>query len=102
MLDRLAHWLAGRRWSGCLAAIAGFLLWRSRRRRVCARNAYEIARARLDLLLLAATPRSEEEIEAFFVEISAIIRRYLEDRFELRAPELTTEEFLAWPAAPEP
>lgn len=28
------------------------------------------------------------------MEISAIIRRYLEDRFELRAPELTTEEFL--------
>ncbi len=34
-------------------------------------------------------------IESFFVAISAIVRRYLEDRFDLRAPELTTEEFLA-------
>ncbi|MFN2376305.1 MAG: hypothetical protein ABR538_07190, partial [Candidatus Binatia bacterium] len=39
-------------------------------------------------------PNSEDEIDVFFVELSAIIRRYLEDRFELRAPELTTEEFL--------
>ena len=34
------------------------------------------------------------ESEPFFVELSAIVRRYLEDRFGLRAPELTTEEFL--------
>ena len=29
-----------------------------------------------------------------FVDLSGIVRRYLEDRFELRSPELTTEEFL--------
>ena len=34
-------------------------------------------------------------MERFFVKISAIVRRYLEDRFDLHAPELTTEEFLA-------
>lgn len=32
--------------------------------------------------------------EPFFVELSGIFRIYLEDRFRLRAPELTTEEFL--------
>jgi hypothetical protein len=31
---------------------------------------------------------------AYFVELSSIVRRYLEDGFRLRAPEMTTEEFL--------
>lgn len=34
------------------------------------------------------------KIEPFYVELSAIVRRYLEDRFSLRAPERTTEEFI--------
>ena len=34
------------------------------------------------------------EVEAFYVELSTIVRRYLEDRFNLRAPERTTEEFI--------
>ena len=33
-------------------------------------------------------------IEPFYVELSAIVRRYLEARFGLRAPERTTEEFI--------
>jgi hypothetical protein len=32
--------------------------------------------------------------EPFYVELSSIIRRYLENRFGLRAPERTTEEFI--------
>jgi hypothetical protein len=35
-----------------------------------------------------------EEVEPFFVELSLIVRRYIEDRFRLRAPEQTTEEFI--------
>ncbi len=89
-----AWWLAG-----SLAALLGLaalvVLWQRRHRRVQRRNAYEIARARLDRLLSRGTPQDEQAREKFFVEISAIIRRYLEDRFDLRAPELTTEEFLA-------
>ncbi|MBN1418840.1 MAG: hypothetical protein JXP34_08690 [Planctomycetes bacterium] len=34
------------------------------------------------------------EIEAFFVALSTILRTYIEDRFSVRAPERTTEEFL--------
>ena len=34
------------------------------------------------------------QIEPFYVELSAIVRRYLEGRFGLRAPERTTEEFI--------
>jgi hypothetical protein len=31
----------------------------------------------------------------YYVELSFIIRRYIEDRFDVRAPEMTTEEFLS-------
>ena len=65
--------------------------WRRRARR---RTAYEIARARLDRLVVRPEPGSPEEIDAFFVELSSVVRNYLEARFELRSPELTTEEFL--------
>jgi hypothetical protein len=33
-------------------------------------------------------------VEPFYVELSSIVRRYLEGRFGLRAPERTTEEFM--------
>jgi len=35
-----------------------------------------------------------EELKAFYVALSAIVRRYMEERFAIRAPEMTTEEFL--------
>ncbi len=72
-------------------AVRAYLGWRRRVRR---RSAYDIASARLNRLLARPRPTAEQ-IDAFYVELSAIVRRYLEDRFELRAPELTTEEFLA-------
>ena len=76
--------------AGPLAA-KGLTAWRRRARR---RSAYEIAKARLERLL--AQPRPDaEQVDAFYVELSGVVRRYLEDRFDLRAPELTTEEFLA-------
>jgi hypothetical protein len=34
------------------------------------------------------------EFEVFFVRVSAILRRYIERRFALHAPEMTTEEFI--------
>lgn len=33
-------------------------------------------------------------MDPFFVTLSDIVRRYLENRFALRSPELTTQEFL--------
>jgi hypothetical protein len=35
------------------------------------------------------------DIKQFYLKLSAIIRRYIENRFGLRAPEQTTEEFLS-------
>jgi len=91
-LERARPWI-GAALLGVAAAIAAIaLLARSGRRR-SRRSAYEIALARLRQLqrLPRVTP---QEIDLFFVELSAVVRRYLEDRYEIRAPESTTEEFL--------
>jgi hypothetical protein len=39
-------------------------------------------------------PRTREEVPAFTVDVSSVLRTYVERRFGLRAPESTTEEFL--------
>ena len=91
---RLWPWLVG---IVVAAALAAAWLWRrfqAARAQVRRRSAWEVARARLDALSSRARPAAADEVDRFFVELSALIRRYLEDRFELRAPELTTEEFL--------
>ncbi len=72
------------------------LLWRaarSRRRVLQQKSAYEDAVSHLRRLEDKGAPDSEGA-DSWFVELSAIVRRYLEGRYEIRAPELTTEEFL--------
>jgi len=66
---------------------------RARRRGAAQRSAYDEAVAHLASLADRGAPAAERA-DAWFVELSAIVRRYLEQRFEIRAPELTTEEFL--------
>ena len=56
-------------------------------------SAYDVAMARLVKLEDRGLP-SAENLDDWYVELSSIIRHYLEDRYSLRAPELTTEEFL--------
>jgi hypothetical protein len=70
--------------------------WLKWREQVDQRSAYEIARAELDALLAGGDPNPDrpEKIDAFFVNLSSIVRNYLERRFQLRSPELTTERFL--------
>lgn len=84
-------------WLALAAAILGlglaFRWWRDRasaRRRL---SAYDIAAGRLDGLEARGFP-SADEADEWYVELSSIVRRYLEDRHGVRAPELTTEEFL--------
>lgn len=67
--------------------------WLTAGRRSRQRSAYDLAAARLQRLL-KRPPLQPDQVDVFFVELSAIVRWYLENRFELRAPELTTEEFL--------
>jgi uncharacterized membrane protein len=35
------------------------------------------------------------KVREYYFELSDIVRHYIEDRFQLKAPEMTTEEFLA-------
>ena len=65
------------------------------------KSAYEDAIAKLRSLESRGAPATEGA-DAWFVELSAVVRDYVEGRYGLRAPELTTEEFLYiaahWPA----
>ncbi len=91
---RIPIWIA--LMGGIILLVGLPLVWRSwQRHRIGRRrrSAYDIANSRLSKLRARPKP-VEEEISGFFVELSDIVRRYLEDRFNLHAPELTTEEFL--------
>jgi len=57
------------------------------------RPAHEIAYARLRVLV-AEDLVEAGRIKEFYERISGILRHYIEDRFDLHAPERTTEEFL--------
>ena len=76
-----------------LAAVIIVLIGRRMRSRTRHKTPYEVAVARLDALEAAPRPGAGA-MDGFFVELSDIVRHYLEDRFGLHAPELTTEEFL--------
>ncbi len=76
-----------------LGVIGGLLLVRRRRRTEVKISPYERASLALAELERQGLPQGEE-LDAWYVRLSGIVRRYLEDRFALRAPELTTEEFL--------
>jgi hypothetical protein len=88
-------WIAGGG-SALLVFIASLFVVRATRRRRAAfarASAYDTAMAALAALEARGAPGADDA-DAWFVELSAIVRRYLEGRFGVRAPELTTEEFL--------
>jgi Domain of unknown function (DUF4381) len=79
------------------AIVLGLLAWRRRRGRAPAvrpQPAHLLALAELDRLQQAALG-GEERVEAFYVRLSAILRRYLGWRYGLRALMQTTDEFVA-------
>ncbi len=78
-----------------LGAIAAFWFLRRMRGDKQQQSAYAVALGRLTALEAKPRPQSDAAaMDGFFVELSGIVRRYVEDRFGLHAPELTTEEFL--------
>lgn len=85
-----------------LAAVAvlGTLVYAWRRSRgrkpIVAPSAppWELAKERLALLARRQLPQ-QGKYDAFFVDLSAILRYYIEGRFQLHAPERTTPEFLS-------
>lgn len=81
-----------------LAAAAPFAAraWAQRRALGRRRTAYQVARSELDALLYGPRPSPDDPaaVDAFYVRLSGIVRRYLEGRFGLHSPEQTTDEFL--------
>ncbi|MEM7218745.1 MAG: hypothetical protein AAF515_10290 [Pseudomonadota bacterium] len=90
----------GVRWllvMGALVAVAaGLFIFARLRSRATVReqaSAYDRARGRLQTLASGGLPEGDAA-DGWYVELSDIMRRYIEERFQVRAPELTTEEFL--------
>jgi len=87
------EWLGASLFILGLGGFFGFRAWQNWSLKAAVRSAWEVANSELDLLLANPLPQGER-VSEFFVQLSGIIRRYLENRFALRSPELTTERFL--------
>jgi hypothetical protein len=72
--------------SGTVLLLRG---WRQRRKIAAKKSAYDEAIGRLRSLESRGAPDAESA-DSWFVELSAIVRGYLEHRYDIRAPELTT------------
>lgn len=94
----LRPWLLG---TAAIVFLVAVLWWWRRRPRAARRASDETplpphVLALRALARLRSAPRATAgEVDAFYVEVSRILRLYLEQRFGLHAPERTTEEFLA-------
>ncbi len=87
-------WLGGL--VGLLSLAGGAAVFWLRRSKEQTLSPFEIASNRLATLKQdRELPTPRLSTEDFFVEISATIREYVEARFSIKAPELTTDEFLA-------
>lgn len=78
------------------ALLAGLIWWRRRKRleeAVPPPAPHEVAYGEL-AKLLASGLLEKGEAKLFYLRLSNVLRHYIEDRFGLRAPEQTTEEFL--------
>ena len=91
-------------WSGgilavfILAGIVTFIVIRKRRLAAGARavretQPHEIAFSELEALVNEHLIE-KNEVKVFYQRITDIFRRYIENRFGIKAPELTTEEFM--------
>jgi len=80
----------------CVAGVFALVLWRKRRNgkeTVTCQSAHEIAFEALQALL-SENLVEKGEVKLFYMRLSNVLRHYIENRFSLRAPERTTEEFL--------
>lgn len=71
----------------------GIAWWQKRQAEHARKTAFDRALERLATLEQQGLP-SGDAVDGWYVELSDIVRRYIEDQYGLRAPELTSEEFL--------
>jgi hypothetical protein len=80
-----------------IAALVFFLIKRRKKIKEAPaplRPAHEIAYEALKVLMKTDYP-GKGKVQEYYFELSNIVRHYIENRFYLKAPEMTTEEFLA-------
>ena len=80
------------------AALAGWALWRRKRKSSPAEAAGPVpahvtAYEELSGLKSMDLP-GQGKVKEYYIRLSEIVRHYIESRFSYRAPEMTTEEFL--------
>ena len=81
-----------------IAGIIVFLFIRKRKPMIktvpeIRKTSWEVALNRIELLERGSW-LSRGEFKMFYFELSDIVRQYIENRFSIKAPEMTTEEFL--------
>ena len=82
---------------GALALLIALAVWMRMRRKpeaAAVKMPWDIAKERLALLAARHLPQQGKH-DAYYVDLSSILRYYIEARFALHAPERTTPEFLA-------
>lgn len=85
------------------AALLGFIAWRIARYKPRPRPLSPERWALQELERIAALKLAEQgHAERFHTLVSDVIRRYLEARYDLRAPKQTTQEFLRGLPEPSP
>ena len=96
MPNPVSPWLYGILLFVLLVLGGGYYIWRKQQQKPQVefkRPAHEIAYDALEQLIKEDLIE-KKEIKTFYVRLSNILRYYIEQRFALRAPESTTEEFL--------
>ncbi len=81
---------------GVILLAGGYMILRRRRtdRKTAEPQLSPQELANRELRALISGKLSETDVKAFFVELTGIVRRYIERSTGVRAPEQTTEEFL--------
>ncbi len=75
--------------------VAAIVVWRIRRGRTLGeRQLSPQELAELELGRIVENKLAESDVKAFYVELTAVVRRYIERSTGVNAPDLTTEEFL--------
>ncbi len=93
-VNYVANWL----WVGAVAGAllaAAIAVWQIRRGRgVSERQLSPQELAQLELDRIVDGKLAESDVKAFYVELTGVVRRYIERSIGVNAPEQTTEEFL--------
>ena len=78
-----------------VVAVAGIVIWRVRRPKPKVVLPPDVVAMRaLEAMKAESIPTEPKAVDAWYVRLSSVVREYIEGRFALEAPRMTTEEFL--------